>query len=156
MRSLLLLLPVLFGVCWAQAPTDEIRDCDGPQTVSHLKSRHHMPLLSMYKIADQHQGYLDNHNISPSLVLDKDFGILWKNQYDAKERWFARPLLFTPKGKKQIVLLASTANILRILDAADGSLIKERQVQPPFLASDVQYEQPHRDQSLGDHADYCN
>lgn len=39
----------------ALAPTDEIQDCDGPQS-----------------------GYLDNHNLSPDIVNDPGFGILWQ------------------------------------------------------------------------------
>lgn len=84
------------------------------------------------------KGYLDNHNISPELVLSDEFGILWKNTYGEKERWFARPLTFTPKGHDQLVLLASTANVVRTVDATTGKLIRERQVQPPFLSSDIQ------------------
>ncbi|CAI4220084.1 unnamed protein product [Parascedosporium putredinis] len=68
-------------------------------------------------------GYLDNHNISPELVLSDEFGILWKNTYGEKERWFARPLTFTPKGHDQLVLLASTANVVRTVDATTGKLI---------------------------------
>jgi len=47
------------------APTDEIQDADPAQS-----------------------GYLDNHNMHPATVGSAIFGILWKNAYNSKERWF--------------------------------------------------------------------
>ncbi|KUJ23286.1 WSC-domain-containing protein [Mollisia scopiformis] len=96
------------------AATDEIQDADNAQS-----------------------GYMDNHNMHPATVGSSIFGILWKNTYGAKEKWYAKPLVYTPPGSSQIVFLASSMNVLRILDAVNGTLLNSRTVQPPFLQSDI-------------------
>lgn len=96
------------------AATDEIQDADAAQS-----------------------GYMDNHNMHPSTVGSPAFGILWKNQYGNKERWYAKPLVYTPPGSSQIVFLASAMNVLRVVDAVNGTLLNSRTVQPPFLQSDI-------------------
>lgn len=82
-------------------------------------------------------GYLSNHNMQPAIVSSPSFGILWTNTYLAKEKWYAKPLVYTPPGKKQLVFIASTRNYIRTLDAVTGALINQRQVMPPFLQSDL-------------------
>lgn len=90
-----------------------------------------------YEIAIR-TGYLDNHNLHPSTVGSSAFGILWKITYGVlNEMWYARPLVYTPPGASQIVFMASNKNTLRVLDAANGTLLNSRTVQPPFLASDL-------------------
>lgn len=98
----------------ALGATDSISDADPPQS-----------------------GYLPTHNMQPAIVGSSSFGILWTNTYKAKEKWYAKPLVYTPPGQKQLVFIASTQNWIRTLDAVTGVLIKERQVQPPFLQSDI-------------------
>lgn len=112
--TIILLLALLPIFARSQAPTDEYRDADVPQS-----------------------GYLDNHNIHPAIVGSSDFGILWKNNYDPtnQELWYARPLVFTPAGASQLLFTASNKNTLRTLDAVNGTLLNSRTVQPPFLAS---------------------
>lgn len=82
-------------------------------------------------------GYLPNHNMQPAIVGSPSFGILWTNNYLVKERWYAKPLVYTPPGLKQLVFIASSQNWIRTVDAVTGTLIKSRQVQPPFLQSDI-------------------
>jgi len=96
------------------APTDEIQDADPAQS-----------------------GYLNNHNMHPATVGSPIFGILWQNTYGAKEKWYAKPLVYTPPGGSQIVFLASSMNVIRTLDAVNGTLLNSRTVQPPFLQSDI-------------------
>lgn len=96
------------------AATDEIQDAD--------------PLQS---------GYLDNHNMHPATVGSAIFGLLWKNSYGSKEKWYAKPLVYTPSGGSQLVFLASSMNIIRTLDAVNGTLLNSRTIQPPFLQSDI-------------------
>jgi iron transport multicopper oxidase len=96
------------------AYTDEIQDADPAQS-----------------------GYLSNHNLDPAVVKSSSFGILWKNTYGAKERWYAKPLVYTPPGASQLVFTASAMNVVRALDAVNGTLLKSRTVQPPFLMSDI-------------------
>ncbi|KAL8748281.1 MAG: hypothetical protein Q9184_007435, partial [Pyrenodesmia sp. 2 TL-2023] len=91
-------------------PTDEVSDADLPQS-----------------------GYLPNHNMQPSIVGSSSFGILWSKTYNAKERWYAKPLVYTPPGQKQLVFTASNQNWIRTVDAVTGAALKARQVQPPFL-----------------------
>ncbi len=63
--------------------------------------------------------------------------MLWKNTYGNKERWYAKPLVYTPPGASQLVFLASAMNVIRTLDAVNGTLLNSRTVQPPFLRKDI-------------------
>lgn len=96
------------------ASTDEVSDADPPQS-----------------------GYLPNHNMQPSIVGSSSFGLLWSKTYNAKEKWYAKPLVYTPPGQKQLVFTASNQNWIRTVDAVTGAPINARQVQPPFLQSDI-------------------
>ncbi|PNS14683.1 hypothetical protein CAC42_1705 [Sphaceloma murrayae] len=107
----------LLGFCLratALASTDEYRDADAMQN-----------------------SYSDNHNMDPAIVDSAEFGLLWKVPFLAKEQFYAKPLIYTPTGMDQLVFLASSQNWIRILDAKTGTLLKERQVNTPFLQSDV-------------------
>jgi iron transport multicopper oxidase len=74
----------------------------------------------------------------PATVGSSIFGILWKNTYNTNEKFYAKPLTFTPAATgKQLVFLASAMNIIRTVDAVTGVAIKSRTVQPPFLQSDI-------------------
>ncbi|KAL3426632.1 WSC domain-containing protein-like protein 3 [Phlyctema vagabunda] len=73
----------------------------------------------------------------PATVGSAIFGILWKNTYGNKERWYAKPLVYTPPGRSQLVFIASSMNVIRTLDAVNGTLLASRTVQPPFLQSDL-------------------
>lgn len=96
------------------ATTDEVSDADLPQS-----------------------GYLPNHNMQPSIVGSSSFGILWTKSFNPKELWYAKPLVYTPPGQKQLVFTASNQNWIRTFDAVTGAAIAARQVQPPFLQSDI-------------------
>jgi iron transport multicopper oxidase len=61
-----LLLALLPAIVYSLAATDEIQDVDPVQS-----------------------GYLDNHNMHRATVGSSIFGFLWKNQYGAKEKWYA-------------------------------------------------------------------
>jgi iron transport multicopper oxidase len=64
------------------AATDEIQDTDPAQS-----------------------GYMDNHNMHPATVGSSIFGVLWKNFYgNNKEKWYAKPLVYTPPGQSQLCL----------------------------------------------------
>ena len=86
---LFLLLVFLPALVHSLAATDEIQDADPPQS-----------------------GYLDNHNMHPATVGSPIFGFLWKSRYGAKEKWYVRPLVYTPTGgnQKQLVFLASSTH----------------------------------------------
>ncbi|KAI4172140.1 MAG: hypothetical protein LQ348_006819, partial [Seirophora lacunosa] len=75
--------------------------------------------------------------MQPSIVGSTSFGILWTKTYNPKERWYAKPLVYTPPGQKQLVFTASNQNWIRTVDAVTGAAINARQVQPPFLQSDL-------------------
>lgn len=116
MRSnLFFLLAWLPTLVFSLAATDMLQDADPAQS-----------------------GYLDNHNMHPSTVGSAIFGVLWKNfMGNNKERWYAKPLVYTPPGRSQLVFLASAMNVIRTVDAVNGTLINSRIVQPPFLQADV-------------------
>ncbi|KAL8934463.1 MAG: hypothetical protein Q9216_005902 [Gyalolechia sp. 2 TL-2023] len=75
--------------------------------------------------------------MQPSIVGSSSFGILWTRTFNAKEKWYAKPLVYTPPGQKQLVFTASNQNWIRTFDAVTGTPISARQVQPPFLQSDI-------------------
>ncbi|KAI9826953.1 MAG: hypothetical protein M1826_006529 [Phylliscum demangeonii] len=103
----------------ALAPTDSIQDVDRGQS-----------------------GYLPSHKMDPTVVTSPDFGLLWKNSYDGREKFYAKPLIYTPVSAKtngggQLVFLASSENWVRTVDAVTGAAVASRQVQPPFLQSEL-------------------
>ncbi|EPS39555.1 hypothetical protein H072_6644 [Dactylellina haptotyla CBS 200.50] len=101
----------------ALAPTDEIQDADGLQS-----------------------GYLDNHNLSPDIVNDPGFGILWQISTGSgtDELFFAKPLVYTPPSTgRQVVITASAKNNVYIIDALNGTIITSRQLAKPFKQADL-------------------
>jgi iron transport multicopper oxidase len=82
-------------------------------------------------------GYLPNHNMDPNIVAGSSFGTLWTVQSpNSKESWYAKPLVYTI-GENEMVITASAMNIVRIHNAKSGELIAERQLNAPFLQSDI-------------------
>jgi len=75
--------------------------------------------------------------LHPATVGSSVFGILWKNTYLKDEKFYAKPLTYTPAGKSQLVFLASAMNNIRTVDAVTGAPINQRLLQPPFLQSDI-------------------
>ena len=78
--------------------------------------------------------------MDPSVVNSTAFGMLWRNQYDPKDKWYGRPLVYTSpniNGGKQILFMASSTNSIRTLDAKTGVDITSRTVMAPFLQSDI-------------------
>jgi iron transport multicopper oxidase len=110
----LLILGLIPWLVHSLASTDSVSDADPSQS-----------------------GYLPNHNMDPSIVDSPIFGILWQDTFLAKEKWYAKPLVYTLSGGKQMVFIASEQNWIRTLDAVTGAVINQRQVQPPFLQSDI-------------------
>src|SRR5437762_4146397 len=55
-------------------------------------------------------------------------------------QFLAKPLTFTStalNGGKQVVITASNQNNIYVLDAASGTILMSRQVQPPFNQADI-------------------
>ncbi|KAI4192186.1 MAG: hypothetical protein LQ350_008690 [Teloschistes chrysophthalmus] len=75
--------------------------------------------------------------MQPSIVGSSSFGILWTKTFNPKELWYAKPLVYTPPGQKQLVFTASNQNWIRTFDAVTGAPLQARQVQAPFLVSDI-------------------
>ncbi|KAF3232296.1 hypothetical protein TWF191_000068 [Orbilia oligospora] len=101
----------------ALASTDEIQDCDASQS-----------------------GYLDNHNLSPDIVNDPGFGILWQISTigGANELFFAKPLVYTPPSTGiQVIIAASAMNWVYVIDAKNGTVYTKRQLGKPFAQKDV-------------------
>ncbi|KAK6525361.1 hypothetical protein TWF694_005500 [Orbilia ellipsospora] len=106
-----------FRFASALAATDEIQDADTLQS-----------------------GYLPNHNLSPDIVNDPGFGILWSisTSGGTNEQFFAKPLVYTPPStNRQVVIAASAQNFVYIIDAINGTIIKSRQLGKPFSQTDV-------------------
>lgn len=85
-------------------------------------------------------GHNPRHNISPDLLQDPGFGILWNRTFLEHERFYAQPLVYTPEdlgGARSVVFTASTRNVVRTLDAATGELVRERLLENPVLEADV-------------------
>ncbi|KAG4429796.1 hypothetical protein IFR05_014718 [Cadophora sp. M221] len=83
-------------------------------------------------------GYAPNHNISPDLLKDPNFRVLWNQTFENQERWYAQPLVYTPNTGKSLVITGSTLNYVRTQDAATGEVVNERQLELPVLVSDIQ------------------
>ncbi len=120
MRSYLFALVLCWAAAFvaAQAPTDCLfESCDLLQS-----------------------GYTDNHNLDPAVVSSPIFGTLW--QFDTgkgnSEQFLAQPVVFTPPGQKQVVIVASEANNVYVLDAVTGALISRKYLGAPFKAVDSQ------------------
>jgi hypothetical protein len=80
-------------------------------------------------------GYLPNHNIDPSRL--SNWTISWSNNYNPKEVFYAKPLVFTPRGcEHELVILASNQNNVRVVDGLNGTLIQSRTLDPPFSSID--------------------
>ncbi|KAI4184624.1 MAG: hypothetical protein L6R41_004620, partial [Letrouitia leprolyta] len=92
-----------------------------------------------YTDADPAQaGYLPNHNMDPAVVDSTEFGILWSTKYNDKEKFYAKPLVYTPvAGGPQILFIASSQNWIRTLNAKTGAPINTRQVHTPFLQAEI-------------------
>jgi iron transport multicopper oxidase len=74
----------------------------------------------------------------PAVVDSVQFGQLWKVSFNAKEQFYAKPLVFTPAASGvQILFLASSQNYIRTLNAKTGAILNTRQVHTPFLQSDI-------------------
>ena len=76
--------------------------------------------------------------MDPNIVGSDRFQVLW--QYtapDSKELWLAKPLVYTPAGGSELLITASEMNIVRVMDAKNGSIITQRTLNPPFLSDDV-------------------
>ena len=74
--------------------------------------------------------------MDPNIIAGDSFGILWNKQTLNKEKYFAKPLVYT-SGDLEMVITASSQNWVRIYDAKNGNEVKSRQLTPPFLQSDI-------------------
>ncbi|KAK4975705.1 hypothetical protein LTR66_010895, partial [Elasticomyces elasticus] len=109
-------LVTLLPRAFAAAPTDSYTDADLRQS-SYLGG---------------------NHNMDPTVVDSAQFGQLWKIPFNAKEQFYAKPLVYTPLATgTQIVFLASSQNYIRTVNAKTGAVLNTRQVATPFLQSDI-------------------
>jgi iron transport multicopper oxidase len=75
--------------------------------------------------------------MDPAVVGSSKFKFLWQHAHNTNERFYAKPLIYTPPGGRRLVFMASNQNIIRIYDAVTGALLKSRTLQPPFQASDT-------------------
>jgi hypothetical protein len=78
---------------------------------------------------------LPNHNIDPTQL--GSYVHAWTQTFNANEGFFAKPLTYTPNGyTHELVIVASTQNILRVLDSVTGNVLFSRTLDPPFASSD--------------------
>lgn len=76
--------------------------------------------------------------MDPNVVGSSSFGILWtQTMSDSVETWYAKPLVYTLTGGSEMVITASNENYVRIHDSKTGNLIASRQLNAPFLQSDI-------------------
>ncbi|KAK2802927.1 hypothetical protein FQN50_007172 [Emmonsiellopsis sp. PD_5] len=72
------------------------------------------------------------HDMDPDVVDSDAFVQLWNVGFNASERFYAKPLVYTPRSDDmQLVFIVSTDNVVRTLDANTGHLINERVVAEP-------------------------
>ncbi|KAL8931128.1 MAG: hypothetical protein Q9208_000232 [Pyrenodesmia sp. 3 TL-2023] len=76
--------------------------------------------------------------MDPAVVDSSEFGLLWSTKYNAKELFYAKPLVYTPlAGGPQIVFIASSQNWIRTMNAKTGAPLNARQVHTPFLQAEI-------------------
>lgn len=76
--------------------------------------------------------------MDPNVITGGTFGITWKNTYNANEAFYAKPLVYTPSGyTDELVIIVSNQNIIRIVDGKNGTLINSRTLNPPFQSVDT-------------------
>ena len=76
--------------------------------------------------------------MDPKVVTGGKFAIQWTKVYNANELFYAKPLVYTPSGyPNELVILASNQNILRIVDGLTGALVNSILLEPPFQATDA-------------------
>lgn len=81
-------------------------------------------------------GYLPNHNMDPANL--PGFKIGWRTTYNVNEKFYAKPLVWTPPGStSEQVVMVSNQNIIRLIDGATGTLLKSRTLNPPFQSVDT-------------------
>lgn len=81
-------------------------------------------------------GYLPNHNIDPTKL--STFTLGWRVTYNVNEKFYAKPLVWTPPGgTSEQVIMVSNQNIIRLIDGATGTLLKSRTLNPPFQSIDT-------------------
>jgi len=66
------------------------------------------------------------------------FKLGWRNTYNTNEKFYAKPLVWTPPGAtSEVVIMVSNQNIIRLIDGATGTLLKTRTLDPPFQSVDT-------------------
>ena len=91
-----------------------------------------------YSGADLAQsGYLPDNSIEPTVIGDEEFASRLTSKFNPDEEFYAEPLVYTPEGGVQLLFLASSQNWIRVLDARTSDILYARQVQTPFMTSDV-------------------
>lgn len=76
--------------------------------------------------------------MDPQVVGGSTFGITWKNTYNTNEVFYAKPLVYTPEGyANEVVIAVSNQNIVRIIDGKNGTLLNSRTLDPPFQSVDT-------------------
>jgi hypothetical protein len=125
-------LAILPALVHSLASTDSIQDvvcCAGRRPLVDGSLTHRQdPAQS---------GYLPNHNMDPTVISGGTWGISWKNTYNTNEEFYAKPLVYTPSGfTNELVIIVSNQNIVRIVDGLTGALINSRTLDPPFQSVD--------------------
>ncbi|KAL8855001.1 MAG: hypothetical protein Q9221_000197 [Calogaya cf. arnoldii] len=76
--------------------------------------------------------------MDPAVVDRSEFGLLWSTKYNNLEKFYAKPLVYTPNaGGPQIVFIASSQNWIRTMNAKTGAALNARQVHTPFLQAEI-------------------
>lgn len=66
------------------------------------------------------------------------YSISWKQIYNTNEVFYAKPLVYTPSGSpNELVITVSNQNIIRIVNGLTGALVIQRTLIPPFQTVDT-------------------
>lgn len=75
--------------------------------------------------------------MDPKVITGGKFAVQWTKVYNANEVFYAKPLVYTPNGyPNELVILASNQNWLRLVDGLTGALVNSKQLEPPFQSVD--------------------
>jgi len=80
-------------------------------------------------------GYLPNHKIAPSLL--GAYTKKWNLKFNSNEKLYSMPVVYTPSGStKELVIIGSIQNVVRVIDSATGTLITSKTLDSPYVSSD--------------------
>ncbi|EAU84617.2 hypothetical protein CC1G_00136 [Coprinopsis cinerea okayama7 len=84
---------------------------------------------------DLNSGYNGEHHLDPNFVTSDRFGVEWTFRPELDygfERFMAKPLVYTARNGRKVLIAAASSNTIYVLDARTGEVINKRQLRQPY------------------------